>query len=103
MPLPGVKTKITEYTHKPIDRKAIEAAEKQNGEYLKGRFKVSMENKDKLDANLIKLWAVEKKIEEILSHPEYTHLQLWNEIKFIYTRLLENNIPKSEENYQKME
>lgn len=93
MPLPGVTKTIKDTPgYRYPSREEIEQAEKENGEYLKGRFKVDIEKTDRIDQNTLTLWAVEKKIEDILSHPEYTHLQLWNELKFVYTHLLEKDI-----------
>lgn len=48
---------------------------------MKGRVKVDFAPNTKIDPNIIKLQILEMKIDEILSHPELTHLQLWNELK----------------------
>lgn len=82
MALPGVSRIITGRTHTPKYASAVSAeAEKENSEYLRGRFKVNFAPNTKIDPNIIKLQILEMKIDEILSHPELTHLQLWNELK----------------------
>lgn len=48
---------------------------------MKGRVKVDFAPNTKIDPNIIKLQILEMKIDEILSHTELTHLQLWNELK----------------------
>lgn len=79
----GCNTVPEDYAAKVID------AEVQNGRYLKGRFKVNFSPSTKIDPILIKLNVLELKINEILSHPELTHLKLWAEVKSLQDILLD--------------
>lgn len=91
MALPGVTRIIKDnigYNVKVEQRRSeVEAAEKENGTYLKGKMTVNLDVSPELDQDVLLVQAIEAKLKEILDNPRLTHLQLWNEVKSLYSSI----------------